>query len=313
MLRGRVYPTIGFHETQEERTAVEKRSGMDMTRRQAMATMGVLAAAGAGVARAQETKPQGKIALQLYTMREPAKTDLAGTLKKVREIGWQYVQWSGMPDLPAEAIRDALGEAGLKAMSCHTGLEPFETDFEKTVQFWKTVGVESAGPGGMMSDCRETLQDWLRGAKRFDAVGAKLREEGIRLTYHNHASEFEKYPDDPRTKLDILMESTDPKNLSAELDLAWIKVGGADPAAYMRKFAGRCHQVHAKDLAPVEPGGKVRFTPLGEGILNWDDIFAAGREAGTEWYIYEQDNGEGSPFKWAKTSYDFLVARGFTA
>ena len=51
------------------------------------------------------------IALQLYTMREPAKTDLAGMLKRVREMGWEYVQWSGMPSLPAHQIRAALDAA----------------------------------------------------------------------------------------------------------------------------------------------------------------------------------------------------------
>ncbi|MBI4558635.1 MAG: sugar phosphate isomerase/epimerase [Candidatus Hydrogenedentes bacterium] len=280
-----------------------------MTRRQAVAALGSLAVAATGVSRAQESKAPARMALQLYTLRDPAKQDLKGTLKKAREMGWEYVQWSGMPDLPAEQIRAALDEAGLKAMAAHTGVEPFETDFEKSVTFWKTVGVEAVGPGGMMGDCRETLADWLRGAKRFDVLGAKLREAGLRLTYHNHAGEFEKFPEDPRCKLDILFESTDPKNLSAELDLAWVKVGNANPAAYIRKCKGRVHQVHAKDVAEGKKGERVKFTPLGQGSLDWNDIFAAGKEAGIEWYIYEQDNGEGSPFDYAKASYDFLSKR----
>ena len=41
------------------------------------------------------------IAIILYTVRGPAKQDLAGTLKRLRDIGWKYVQWSGMPAMPA--------------------------------------------------------------------------------------------------------------------------------------------------------------------------------------------------------------------
>ncbi len=283
-----------------------------LSRREALAALGALAVSSQvpwGAAKAEAAaKPQ--MAIQLYTMRNPAKKDLPGTLKKIREMGWKYVQWSGMPGLPAEKIREALDEADLKAISCHCGVEPFEKDFDKEVAFWKTVGVTYAGPGGMMGDCKKTLKDWVRGAKRMDAVGAKLRGEGIQLMYHNHASEFESFPDDPRSKEDILLAETDPKNLVAELDIAWVQVGGVDPAAYIRKCKGRCPHVHAKDLAPKKEGEKgTKFTPLGQGIIDWDEVFAAGREAGIKWYTYEQDNGAGDPFDYAAASYEFLAKK----
>lgn len=279
-----------------------------LTRRETMALLGAMAVSSQLPARraSAETAAGPGIALQLYTLRDPAKADLPGTLKKAREMGWEYVQWSGMPDLPAEKIREELDAAGLKAIAAHCGMEPFETDFDNQVKFWKTVGATNVGPGGMMSDCKKTLEDWLRGAKRLDAIGAKLRAVGMRLSYHNHDQEFQKYPGDPRCKLDILFESTSPENLFAELDLAWVQVGGADPAAYIRKYTKRCPVIHAKDLSDKEHARKSRFAPLGQGILNWPDIFAAGKEAGIEWYIYEQDSCEGDVFEAARISYEFL-------
>ncbi|MFA6241964.1 MAG: sugar phosphate isomerase/epimerase [Candidatus Hydrogenedentales bacterium] len=282
---------------------------MKLTRREAIGMMGAAAISTqfAGSAFAAEAKSTKGIAMQLYTMRDPAKEDLPGTLKKVREIGFEYVQWSGMPDLPADKIRAELDAAGLKAIACHTSVEQFEKDLDGAVAFWKTVGVDFAGPGGMMGDCQESLEAWLRGVKRLDAVGAKMREKGIRLTYHNHAGEFEKFEGDDRCKLDILFAEAKPENVFAELDLAWVKVGGADPAAYIRKYAKRCPTVHAKDLTADSGKGKVKFTPLGKGSLDWTDIFVAGKEAGIEWYIYEQDDTGGDPFGCAKTSFDFLA------
>ena len=247
------------------------------------------------------------MALQLYTMRDPAKQDLTGTLKKVREMGWEYVQWSGMPNLPAEKIREALDTAGLKAMAAHVGIEPFEKDFDSNVRFWKTVGAGDLAPGGMMNDCKATLADWLNGARRLDALGARLRTVGLRLSYHNHTFEFEKFPGDDRRKLDILMETTKPENLTDELDLAWAYTGGVDPATYIRKFKGRIFMVHAKDVVKAKNGRKQELKPLGQGDLNWPEIFTAGDEAGVEWYIYEQDNGVGSPFDYAQASYEFLA------
>ena len=277
-----------------------------LTRRQALVAFGALAASSQIFPARAEEKATPKIALQLYTMRGPAKKDLADTLKKVREMGWEYVQWSGMPDLPAEKIREALDTAGLKAMACHCSVEEFEKDFDKAVQFWKTVGVQYVGPGGMMGDCKDSVEAWVRGAKRLDAVGAKLRGVGLRLTYHNHSGEFEKFDNDPRTKEDILLAETSPENVFAELDVAWVLAGGVDPAAYIRKCKGRCPTVHAKDLAEDPKGGKVKFAPLGKGVLNWPDIFAAGREAGIEWYIYEQDSCPAGEFAAAEISLEFL-------
>jgi sugar phosphate isomerase/epimerase len=276
------------------------------SRREALGVLSLLTLACHPLVSLGATKKRG-MALQLYTLRDPAKKDLADTLKKAREMGWQYVQWSGMPNLPAEKIRAALDTAGLKAIAAHTGVEPFEKDFEANVKFWKTVGVTDLGPGGMMNDCKASLKDWLSGARRLDDLGAKLRAAGLRLSYHNHAFEFEKFPDDDRCKLDILMESTRPENLKAELDLAWVFVGGADPAAYIRKYKGRCPVVHAKDVVRGKNGKKQQFKPLGQGELNWPEIFNAGDEAGIEWYVYEQDSGEGSPFDYAHASYEFLA------
>jgi sugar phosphate isomerase/epimerase len=282
---------------------------LKLSRREALAALG-LAALSCRTTLAVSENPNaatGKkgFALQLYTLRDPAKKDLPGTLKKVRDIGFEYVQWSGMPNLPADKIRAALDAAGLKAIAAHVSVEAFEKQFDQEVQFWKTVGVRDVATGGMMKDCKADLEGWLKGAKRLDTLGAKLRETGMRFSYHNHSFEFEKFPNDSRRKIDILLESTRPENLGAEFDIAWVYQGGADPAAYFRKYKGRCPVVHIKDTVPAV-NKKVLFKPLGQGVLNWKDILAAGREANIEWYVYEQDNGEGSPFDYARVSYEFL-------
>jgi sugar phosphate isomerase/epimerase len=276
------------------------------SRRDALEAIGLFALACQPLLNITAAPKKRGIALQLYTLRDPAKKDLAGTLKKAREMGWEYVQWSGMPNLPADKIRAELDAAGLKCIAAHVSIEPFEKDFEANVKFWKTVGNRDLAPGGMMNDCKANLKAWLNGARRLNALGAKLRAAGLRLSYHNHAFELEKFPGDNRAKLDILMEATKPENLCAELDLAWLLVGGVDPAAYVRKYKGRCPVVHAKDVVRARNGKKQQFKPLGQGELNWPEIFAAGDEAGIEWYVYEQDSGEGSPFDYTQASYQFL-------
>ena len=117
----------------------------------------------------------------------------------------------------------------------------------------------------MMNDCKKDLEGWLRGAKRLDALGAKLREAGMRLSYHNHSFEFEKFPGDPRCKIDILLEATKPENLYSELDTAWAFHAGYDPAAFLRKYKGRFKCIHAKDIAKADTKGKAKLMALGQG------------------------------------------------
>jgi len=295
-----------------------------MSRREALGALGLLALSSR---MAWGAEAQGGIALQLYTVRDAAKKDLEGTLKKAYDMGWRYVQWSGMPSLDkdkakdAEKIRAALDKAGLKCIACHTGVEAFEKDFDKEVAFWKTVGCKDVGPGGMMKDCTKDLASWLKGCQRLDALGAKLRGVGLRLMFHNHGMEFEKFPDDPRTKHQILMDSTKPENLFAELDIAWAHAAGVDVPAYLRgTLKGRIKCAHAKDViteaapAPAKPakgkakgdGKKHTLVALGQGQVPWKDVIPACKDAGVEWYIYEQDNGKGELWDYVKTSYDFL-------
>ena len=94
------------------------------SRREALGALGILALACHPLLRAAPDPKKRGMALQLYTMRDPAKKDLTDMLKKVREMGWEYVQWSGMPNLPAGKIRAELDAAGLKVIAAHTAIEP---------------------------------------------------------------------------------------------------------------------------------------------------------------------------------------------
>ncbi len=173
--------------------------------------------------------------------------------------------------------------------------------------FWRTVGVKDVAPGGMMRDCKDSLEAWLRGALRLDTLGARLREAGFRLSYHNHDWEFQTFPNDSRRKLDILYESTNPRNLYVELDTCWAQVGGVDPAAYLKKYSQRCPVIHVKDMrAERNEQGRPVFVPLGDGVLDWESIFAAACETGVEWCVYEQDSHEGDLFECVRKSYKFL-------
>lgn len=248
------------------------------------------------------------IALQLFTVREAAASDLEGALERIAGMGWRHVQWSGMPDLPAAEIRRLLDKHGLEAVAGHAPVEFFEQDYAAAAAHWKTIGVRDIAPGGMMQDCQATRDAWLEGCARLDALGARLREEsGIRLSYHNHAFELASFPGDADCKLELIRKHTQAGNLGLELDTAWLEIGGASPAAWLRASAGRCPVIHVKDVRSIPGEGQPpAFVPLGEGMLDWPAIFSAAKASGVEWYIYEQDTCEDGVFNALETSLAFL-------
>jgi len=69
---------------------MNKQNDWRPSRREALRLMGAFALSTQlpGFAAEDAANDTKGIALQLYTMRDAAKADLSGTLKKVREIGW---------------------------------------------------------------------------------------------------------------------------------------------------------------------------------------------------------------------------------
>src|SRR5690606_40440332 len=105
----------------------------------------------------------------------------------------------------------------------------------------------------------------------------------------------------------MLIEETDPDLVKFEIDTYWVKKGGEDPAEYMKKLNNRCPLLHIKDM---EPGEEQFFAEVGEGILNFEEIFKVAEEIGTEWIIVEQDLCRRDEFECIKTSYENLEKMG---
>lgn len=247
------------------------------------------------------------VAAQLYTLREYLKTpaDIAQTIKKVRAIGYEAVQVSGLgPIDPAELKRIVDGE-GIEICATHIPFERLRDDIGRVIDehhLWgcKVIAIPAL-PGPYRNE-----EGYRRFAKEASAIGKRLAEAGITLAYHNHSFEFERYGNE--TGLDILFKESDPAYLAAELDTYWVQHGGGDPAAWLHKLKERVVAVHLKDMVIKE--GKQLFAEVGEGNLNWPAILEACRAAGIRWYIIEQDVCQRDPFESLAISLRNVQAMG---
>ncbi len=251
------------------------------------------------------------LAAQLYTVRDFCKTppEFAETLKKVRAIGYQAVQCSGHGPIEAKELRKILKDAGLVCCATHESHQRFNEGLEQLIADHHLWRCKITGVGGLFGDSLNA-QTFIDFAKKFDGIGAKLREQGITFVYHNHQHEFAKH--DGKLAMDHLMENASGQNFSMELDTHWIARGGGDPAAWIAKCAARgpIPALHLKDMT-INPADKSPiFAEIGEGNLNWPVILKAAKKAKVRWYIVEQDKCQRDPFESLAISYKNLTAWG---
>ena len=225
-----------------------------------------------------------QIALQLYTVRKLAAADLAGSLRAVAAAGYRSVELAGLPETAPGALARLLDEAGLQAVASHEGIQLLREDPAAVADRLATVGCPRIIVPWMPEEDRRTVDDVRRFAAELGALARFFADRGIRLGYHNHAFEFA--PLEGTTIWDVLLAEL-PAGVEIELDVYWASVGGRDPVAEIRAIADRVRLLHMKDRAP---GPEPRDVPAGEGILAFPQIVEAGRAAGVECYVVEQDD-----------------------
>jgi len=271
-----------------------------------------------------------KVGLQLYSVRDEMEKNFFGTLKKVKEAGYDHVEFAGYYGHNAAEIRSMLDELGLTCPSVHQGPDLFLEQGQEAVDFLKTIGARySAIPWYGIENYQNGNFDATMA--KFRQVGELLKKNGIQLTYHNHDFEFN-YLDG-----EFILEriyAAMPDLIEGEVDTCWAKYAGVDPAAFIEKYAGRMHTLHLKDFtckkladgpvyALIDDSGKAKpkqskedngfaFRPLGMGMQDFPAILAAAKRVGIEYIIVEQDESKDMPtLEAAKISRGYLRSLGY--
>ena len=131
------------------------------------------------------------IAVQLYSVREDAAADLAGVLAKVKEMGYDGVEFAGYYDHSAEAVKKMLDDSGLACVGTHSGIDTLLGDeFAASVEFHKTIGNTRPIVPGLPGNYTESADAWKKTADVMNEIAGKLAAEGMKTGYHNHHTEF---------------------------------------------------------------------------------------------------------------------------
>jgi len=232
------------------------------------------------------TAEEKKTGLILYTVRDDMMKDPEGTLDKIAEIGYNWLEAAGYEDgkfhghKPSE-FKKMIESRGMKLISSHNSLNPGNLD--EVVGSAAEAGLQYLVIASLPFNTLSRLDGIKKAADFMNTAGEKCLENGIKLGFHNHWAEFE--PADGEIPYDIFLNNTNPDLVIFEMDLAWITRSGNDPLDYFRRYPGRFELLHVKDLSESKEDAT-----LGEGTIDFKPIFAEIDTAGMKYFFVEQDS-----------------------
>jgi sugar phosphate isomerase/epimerase len=241
---------------------------------------------------------RGDISIQLYTIREQLAQDFEGSLHKLAQIGYRWIEpfHGAYKGRSAGDFRTLLSSLNLKISSSHANITILKEHAEETIKYLADAGCPHlVCSWADFSSEREVFDT----AEFFNELGGKARDAGMSFSYHNHNHEFVQYSG--RYILDLLMEHTDPALVGLELDVYWAAKAGINPVSYQEKWNTRSVLLHCKDM---DGGPEKDFAAVGEGILDFSGILKAASKV--RYFVVEQDRCD-DPFRCAEISFRSLT------
>jgi sugar phosphate isomerase/epimerase len=314
-----------------------------MKRRQFIQSTAALTASSFFVSKsfAGEFAALKNIGIQLFSLPKMLESDFAKTIQMLASLGYKEIElygpfpfstpsaqerWarvtpslgfsgSGYFGRSAEEVRDVVNKNGMKIPSVHTDYETLLQNMEGLAKASSVLGFEYVCLPAIPEEKRKTLDDYKRVADEFNVIGESAKKHNLKFAYHNHGYGFK--PMEGKVPMTMLLEMTDPKTVFLEMDIYWTTAGGADPVEYLKKYSGRYHLMHLKDMKEKKTfsgdGGDSQqwielfpyMTTAGSGVLDLKKIIAQAQKSGVKHFFVEQDM-VANPEIALKKSVDYL-------
>ena len=235
--------------------------------------------------------------MEAYTYRRGMKMNTAASLDSIKALGITDMECGLFPGKTAAESRKMLDERGMKCSSFGSGYGDLldSVKLREVGRNAKIMGAEYIMLAWIMKKPPFTLSDAEAAAKNFNRIGKQLKDEfGLTFCYHNHGYEFAKHGDG--TLFDYIVQHTDPRYVSFELDLLWAAFPGQKPEELLNKYGNRFKLMHLKDLrkgivGDLSGGTSVENdVALGTGQINMPAVLKAAKKAGVKHYYIEDES-----------------------
>ena len=243
------------------------------------------------------------IAIQLFSLRNTMQCDLEGTLKALKDMGYDGVEFAGFYKKTPQELRAICDRIGLVPISMHIPFPNIRDEIDRHIADSVALGVKYVAISSMHREFHIGGEEHEGAYESIREISAKLRQSGIRLLYHNHS--YEMCEHEGKRLHEWLFDSMTAEELQPELDTAWIELEVGEAEQYIRKFKGRCDLVHIKSYygkdgfdelvhLPNEPKPRntFDFCNFKRGRLDIPAIVRASEESGAKWLVVEQDRAD---------------------
>lgn len=250
------------------------------------------------------------LGIQLWSVREDMKKDTAGTLKALAKMGYKEVEGFGYSDgkmfgISFKEFVNMLRDNGLTMPSSHVMFDSKAYDAgTKSLTDAAKKSIDDAASAAQqyivcpyMADPDRLIIDKM--IPVYQAAAEYAQKAGVRFGYHNHDFEFDKKGPDGRLIIEWLLHEIDPKLMTFEMDIYWVKFAKYNPLDWFKIYPGRWELCHAKDMAATD---KRESIEVGDGVIDFNEIFRQSKIAGLKYYIIELENYVTTPIQGAERS-----------
>ena len=237
--------------------------------------------------------------LLLGTVEKLMKTDPQGTLKKIAAIGFKGLEYPDTFDLPTTELKQLIAANHLYSMGGGYSMAELIKNFDKITEEYNQMGkkyVLCYWPW-LDNGKNKTIENWKETCGRFNTVGKRFKEAGLRLGYHNHDIEF--IPTENQIPYDIVLQFTNPEYVTIQMDIWWIYTGGQDPISFIEKYPGRFEMCHIKTK-------EVLYNDPSVEKLDYKKILRYSKKAGFKEFILENEKGIADPIDFIEKSYRYM-------
>jgi sugar phosphate isomerase/epimerase len=230
---------------------------------------------------------------QVWTIRKDIISNFAETLKKMASLGYSEVEmcsplgystagFKPLNEMSGTEMKLIIEDAGLKCSSSHFNGGELRNSLENRIEWASQIGMKQMAQSMPSLPKNPTLDDWRKTAQELNQIGEKTKAAGIQMVYHNHHFEFEEI--EGKLIYDLLLEELDPDLVKMQFQVAVIDKG-FKAQDYLRKHPGRFISAHLADYSTEQE----KQVPIGQGIVDWNDLFEASKTGGVKNYFVEMD------------------------
>jgi sugar phosphate isomerase/epimerase len=224
------------------------------------------------------------IAAQAWCVRAQMAKDIPGTLAAVAQLGYEGIELENAFGKSGAEWRKFLDAVGLKACGFHHSLGELRGDkLKASIEFNQAIGNRNLIIRSLPEPVYKSKELLAKTVAEVNEIAEKLKPAGMRVGYHNHSLDFNKFGEDywwnlfaDQTHPEVILQF-DTGNAS--------EMQGVTVMDFLKRNKGRTVLMHVKPFSKKNPDAF-----LGDDELDWKQIMTVVETTGgLEWYIIEYE------------------------